>query len=308
MEKQALELSQLNVHLGKKHVLQDLTISFPMGSIGLLGPNGAGKSTLLKTLMGFISPQSGSSRIFGYDSKSQGPAIRQILGYMPEDDTYIPGMSAVEFVCYCGMLCGLPRKESMLRSHQVLHYCGLGEARYRKVDTYSTGMRQRIKLAQALVHDPRLLFLDEPTNGLDAQGRKNLLNLIVDITSEKGISVVLSSHLLHDVERVCEHMMVLFQGKLASAGKIKDLKKLAHVSYEVRVKGNEQNFRQRLEQCGLRCNDKRDGMIQVRMTGENNTHVLFETAQQTGTQIRHMAREEMTLQEIFSSAIQSLES
>ena len=134
---------------------------------------------------GFYSAAEWYSRVFGYDCKSRGSAIRQQIGYMPEEDTYIPGMTAVQFVSYCGMLCGLPGKEAILRAHQVLHYCGLGEARYRKIDTYSTGMRQRVKLAQALVHDPNLLLLDEPTNGLDPQGRKDLLNLIIDITQHK---------------------------------------------------------------------------------------------------------------------------
>ncbi|MEW6237889.1 MAG: ABC transporter ATP-binding protein [Candidatus Omnitrophota bacterium] len=304
--KSAFELSHLNVNFGPKAILQDLTIEMPAGAIGLLGPNGAGKSTMLKTLMGFIKPRSGGAKVFGYDSIFQGPHIRQLIGYMPEDDTYIPGMTAVEFVSYNGMLCGLPRKEAMLRAHQVLHYCGLGEARYRKVETYSTGMRQRIKLAQALVHDPSLLLLDEPTNGLDPQGRKDLLNLIKDITTKKDISVILSSHLLHDVEMVCEYMMVLFKGKLATAGKIKDLKQLAYVSYEVRVKGDNAPFRAALEKRGGVCANKRDGLMQVKMTETLGTEAIFSSARETGVQIRHMAREEMTLQEVFSSAIDSV--
>lgn len=302
----AFDISQLNIFFGAKQILHDLDVCMPAGAIGLLGPNGAGKSTLLKTMMGFIRPQNGTCRIFGYDSISQGPKIRQLIGYMPEDDTYIPGMSAVEFVAYNGMLCGLPGKDAMLRSHQVLHYCGLGEARYRKVETYSTGMRQRIKLAQALVHDPRLLLLDEPTNGLDPNGRKELLELIGDISANKGISVILSSHLLHDVEMVCDYMMVLFKGKLATAGKIEELKQLAHVSYEVRLKGDEQPFLNVLQQNGGKCEYKRDGLLQVRMTENQGTDVIFKAARQTGVQIRHLAREEMTLQEVFASAIKSL--
>ncbi len=302
----AFDISQLNIFFGAKQILQDLNVCMPTGAIGLLGPNGAGKSTLLKTMMGFITPQNGTCRIFGYDSISQGPKIRQLIGYMPEDDTYIPGMSAVEFVAYNGMLCGLSGKDAMLRSHQVLHYCGLGEARYRKVETYSTGMRQRIKLAQALVHDPRLLLLDEPTNGLDPHGRKELLELIGDISAHKGISVILSSHLLHDVEMVCDYMMVLFKGKLATAGKIEELKQLAHVSYEVRLKGDEQPFLDALQHIGGKCDYKRDGLLQIRMTENQGTDVIFKAARQTGVQIRHLAREEMTLQEVFASAIKSL--
>ncbi|MBD3267701.1 ATP-binding cassette domain-containing protein, partial [bacterium] len=227
MHQFAIHLEHLNVKLGSKQILFDLSVEMPPCAIGLLGPNGAGKSTLLKTLMGFITPFGGSIRVFGMEPRVEGPAVRQVIGYMPEEDTYIAGMSAVEFVTYCGLLCGLPPREAKLRAHQSLHYCGLGEARYRKIDTYSTGMRQRIKLAQALVHDPKLLFLDEPTNGLDPQGRKDMLELIKDVSHNKGISVILSSHLLPDVEEVCDSVMVLFKGKLAKTGKINDLKKLA---------------------------------------------------------------------------------
>jgi len=235
-----IRLKNLDIHFGAKPILRCLNADMPIGALGLLGPNGAGKSTLIKTLMGFLTPHAGSAAVFGYDCRTQGAKIRQLIGYMPEDDTYIPGMSAVEFVAYNGRLCGLPANEAMLRSHQVLHYCGLGEARYRKVDGYSTGMRQRIKLAQALVHDPKLLLLDEPTNGLDPQGRKDLLELIKDISHNKGISVILSSHLLPDVEMVCDHVIVLFQGRIAQSGNINDLKKMAQTSYEVRNPSNGQ--------------------------------------------------------------------
>ncbi len=224
---------------------------------------------------------------------------------MPEEDTYIPGMSAVEFVSYCGLLCGLPAKEAMLRAHQVLHYCGLGEARYRKVDTYSTGMRQRIKLAQALVHDPDLLFLDEPTNGLDPLGRKAMLDLIHDVTHNKEISVILSSHLLPDVEMVCDHVMVLFQGKLATSGRIQDLKQLAQKSYIVRLKGDTEPFVKVLGERGIAISPKRDGFLRILLTKNLDTDAIFEAARDSGTQIRHITREEMTLKEVFAAAIHS---
>ena len=276
----------------------------PKGAIGLLGPNGAGKSTLLKTMMGFLKPDKGTLRVMGQNPYTQGALVRQRIGYMPEEDTYMPGMTAVEFVSYCGVLCGLPSKEAILRAHQVLHYCELGEARYRPVDTYSTGMRQRIKLAQALVHDPDLLFLDEPTNGLDPQGRKSMLDLILEISHKKNISVILSSHLLHDVESVCDHVLVLFQGKIATSGRIQDLKQLAHISYEIRIKGDTDMFIEALRERGFVCTPSRDSRIQVRIKENTGTEVFFKAAQEAGVQIRHMAKEEMTLKEIFASAIQ----
>ena len=303
----ALEISDLTVKLGRNEILRDLSVTMPKGAIGLLGPNGAGKSTLLKTLMGFLPVQDGSLKVFGYNPVTNGAQVRQLIGYMPEDDTYIPGMTAVEFVSYCGLLCGLPHKESMLRAHLALHYCGLGEARYRPVDTYSTGMRQRIILAQALIHDPDLLFLDEPTNGLDPQGRKQMLELIKDVAHNKGISVILSSHLLPDVEFVCDYVMVLYKGKLATSGRIQDLKRLAQTAYEVRVKGDQEEFSTAISRLGGRCDSKRNGLVCVQLPeGQEKPELIFEAARQSGVQVRHLTREEMTLQEIFSSAIEQV--
>jgi ABC-2 type transport system ATP-binding protein len=301
----AIHIENVSVSLGNKPILRNLSVEMSPCAIGLLGPNGAGKSTLIKTMLGFLPPSSGSIHIFGMSPKTQGPTVRQIIGYMPEEDTYINGMSAVEFVTYCGLLCGLPPKESRLRAHQVLHYCGLGEARYRKVDTYSTGMRQRIKLAQALVHDPKLLFLDEPTNGLDPQGRKDMLSLIKDISHHKGISVILSSHLLPDVEEVCDAVMVLFKGELVKSGKISELKKMAHTVYEVGFKGNLSEFTTQLAAIGASCEQSaKNGYLRVSFNEDTDTGVLFNAAYTVNGQIRHITREELTLQQIFSSAIQ----
>lgn len=299
----ALTLDALTVHLGPRKILKNLTLQQPAGAIGLLGPNGAGKSTLLKTIMGFLRPTEGSVRVFDLDPYQVSAEVRQLLGYMPEDDTYIPEMTAVEFVSYNGRLCGLPPNESIVRAHQVLHYCGLGEARYRKIDTYSTGMRQRIKLAQALVHDPTIMLLDEPTNGLDPDGRKAMLDLIQDISVNKGITVILSSHLLPDVENVCDQVMVLFQGELVTSGRIEDLKRMAERAYEVRIKGDEKRFQDLLVQNSAHWEPRRDGRMRVLLGGGRGAETLFSLAHQADVQLRHLAVEERTLQEIFSSAI-----
>lgn len=300
----ALQINNLTVNLGSRAIVKDISVDLSAGAIGLLGPNGAGKSTLLKTIMGFLKPAAGSLKVFDLDPLREGADVRQLLGYMPEDDTYIPGMTAVEFVSYIGRLCGLPNNESILRAHQVLHYCGLGEARYRKIDTYSTGMRQRIKLAQALVHDPTLMLLDEPTNGLDPDGRKAMLDLIQDISQTKGISVILSSHLLPDVESVCDQVMVLFQGRLATAGRIGDLKRMTQRSYEVRIKGDEARFHQVLQQHQTSWEPRRDGLMRVVLDEGRGPETLFALADEAGVQVRHLALEERTLQEIFSQSIQ----
>ena len=171
-------VSNLTVRYGTKIAVNDLSVDVPEGCVGLLGPNGAGKTTLIKTLLGFLAPTSGGAKVLGLNVATQGLEIRQSVGLMPEIDCHIPGMNAVSFVGYAGELAGMPAAQALSRAHEVLQYCGLGEARYRNVETYSTGMKQRIKLAQALVHGPKLVFLDEPTNGLDPAGRDEMLALI----------------------------------------------------------------------------------------------------------------------------------
>src|ERR1043165_7384764 len=224
------------VTYGKNAALRDVTASFTAGAVGLLGPNGAGKSTMIKSLLGFLVPERGRLRVLGLDVAEAPLEIRARVGYMPETDGHIPGMNAVSFVAYCGELAGLPRVDAMQRAHEVLFYVGLGEARYRNVETYSTGMKQRIKLAQALVHDPDLLFLDEPTNGMDPVGRDEMLELVRDLWTNKGVNLILSSHLLPDVEYTCDHVVVLDKGRVAAAGPIADLKQPRGRVYELRVK------------------------------------------------------------------------
>src|SRR6187401_1600458 len=230
-------LDGVTVIYGKNQALKNVTASFARGAVGLLGPNGAGKSTMLKALLGFVTPNQGRMSVLGMNVAEQPLQIRARLGYMPESDAHIPGMNAVSFVAYCGQLAGLPPVDAMQRAHEVLYYVGLGEARYRNVETYSTGMKQRIKLAQALVHDPDLLFLDEPTNGMDPKGREEMLELIRDIAHNKGINLILSSHLLPDVEYTCDHVVVLDKGTVATFGPIDELKGPTGRVYEVRVKG-----------------------------------------------------------------------
>src|SRR6187455_1949393 len=232
-----VELDHVTVVYGAQQVLCDVSASFPAGSVGLLGPNGAGKSTLLKSLLGFVTPVEGTLRVLGLDVATRPLEIRSRIGYMPESDGHVPGMNAVTFVAYCGELAGLPKADAMQRAHEVLFYTGLGEARYRNVETYSTGMKQRIKLAQALVHDPDLLFLDEPTNGMDPKGRDEMLELVRDVARNKGINLILSSHLLPDVEYTCGHVVVLDKGRVAASGTIEALKGPAGRVFDVRVKG-----------------------------------------------------------------------
>src|SRR5919204_3421069 len=249
-------LESVTVTYGRNPALRDVTSSFAGGAVGLLGPNGAGKSTMIKTLLGFVVPDRGQMRVLGMDVAAAPLEIRARVGYMPESDAHIPGMNAVSFVAYCGELAGLPRVDAMQRAHEVLFYVGLGEARYRNVETYSTGMKQRIKLAQALVHDPDLLLLDEPTNGMDPKGRDEMLDLIRDLGHNKGVNLILSSHLLPDVEYTCDDVVVMDKGHVAVQGPIESLKGPGGRVFELRVKtpsGDLPGFLDVLRAAGLEC-------------------------------------------------------
>ena len=256
-------LDGVTVAYGRQYALQDVDTVFHRGAVGLLGPNGAGKSTLLKALLGFVRPDSGRMQVLGLDVVERPLEIRARLGYMPESDAHIPGINAVTFVAYCGQLAGLPAPDAMQRAHAVLHYVGLGEARYRNVDTYSTGMKQRIKLAQALVHDPDVLFLDEPTNGMDPKGRDEMLALIRDLAHRKGVNLILSSHVLPDVEATCDRVVVLHQGRMVAQGPIAELKGTRRRAFEMRVKGDLARFVAGLRDAGIECHDTDADVMRV---------------------------------------------
>ncbi|RLE05425.1 MAG: hypothetical protein DRJ06_09030, partial [Candidatus Aminicenantes bacterium] len=212
-----LDLQRIGYNYGQIKALSGVSITVEKGPVGLLGPNGAGKSTLLRLLLGFLTIQEGQGKVMGYDVAREKTRVRQIVGYMPEDESYVPGIDGVTLTALLGELSGMPRREAMKRAHDVLFYVGLEESRYRRVESYSKGMRQRLKLAQALVHDPQLILLDEPTSGLDPQGREEILELITDI-SNHGVQVLVSSHILPDIEETCQEVIILNQGQVAAQG------------------------------------------------------------------------------------------
>jgi len=232
-EPSIIETKGLSKRFGSQTVLDDIDLAVPGGAIGLLGPNGAGKSTFIKCLLQLIHKDSGSVRLLGKDIDQYGRESRTRIGYAPEQDCHIPGMIGCEYVTYCGELSGMPFEASRQRAHEMLDFVGMGQERYRKVDTYSTGMKQRIKIAQALVHDPDLVFLDEPTNGLDPKGQAMILDLIERIWKDSGISVVLSSHLLHDVDRICERIVIIADGKVVAHDTLEALKERRNAEAEV---------------------------------------------------------------------------
>src|SRR3989475_3319451 len=299
-------LDHVTVAYGRSQVLQDVTTTFASGAVGLLGPNGAGKSTMIKALLGFIVPEQGRMRILGLDVAVSSLEIRARVGYMPESDAHIPGMNAVSFVAYCGELAGLPRVDAMQRAHEVLFYVGLGEARYRNVETYSTGMKQRIKLAQALVHDPDLLFLDEPTNGMDPKGRDEMLELVRDLAHNKGVNLILSSHLLPDVEYTCDDVVVMDKGRIAAAGPIQAMKQPRGRVYELRVKtasGGVDGFLDKLRAAGLECHATDEDVMRVFVPGEGGAQQLFALASRARVQVRHLRPSVPTLEDVFAHAV-----
>ena len=300
-----VKADNLSVRYGKNFALNDVSAVFPQGAVGLLGPNGAGKSTLLKSLLGFLVPVKGSMRVLGLDVAHAALEIRERIGYMPESDAHIPGMNAVSFVAYCGQLSGLPPTDAMQRAHEVLYYVGLGEARYRNIETYSTGMKQRIKLAQAIVHDPDLLFLDEPTNGMDPKGRDEMLELIRDLGHKKNVSLILSSHLLPDVEYTCDHLVVMDKGRIATSGRIGELKGPTGSVFEMRVKGDQQHFIGVLKAAGYEVHDTDEDVLRVFVPGSDadNTKALFALAARERLQVRHLRPSIPTLEDVFARAV-----
>jgi ABC-2 type transport system ATP-binding protein len=209
-----IETRGLGKDYGSQRALDAVDLSIPPGTIGLLGPNGAGKTTLIKCLLNLEAPSRGTARVLGRDIREHDRDSRLRVGYSPEQDCHISGMAGCEYVTYCGRLSGMSFRSARQRTHEILDLVGMGQERYRRVETYSTGMKQRVKLAQALVHDPELVFLDEPTNGLDPSGREHILRLVGSLHRELGTSVVVSSHLLHDVERICDRVVIVAGGRV----------------------------------------------------------------------------------------------
>jgi ABC-2 type transport system ATP-binding protein len=296
-------LDGVSVVFGKQWALSSVSAEFPAGAVGLLGPNGAGKSTMLKALLGLITPDKGTLRVLGLDVATSALEIRARIGYMPENDAQIPGMTAVSFVAYCGELSGLTALDAMQRAHEVLYYVGLGEARYRNVETYSTGMKQRIKLAQALVHDPDLLLLDEPTNGMDPTGREEMLALVRDLAHNKQISLILSSHVMPDVETVCDSVVLMNHGTVVMHGPIDTLKGPAGRMFEVRIKGDRAAFAARLRRDNFDCREADGDLMRVTLPAEAGADRLFAAAAGVGAQVRHLRPSLPTLEDVFAGAV-----
>jgi ABC-2 type transport system ATP-binding protein len=288
---------------GNVRALDDLSLAVPERAIGLLGPNGSGKTTMIRTLLGLIPVDRGTGEVLGLDFSRRQLEIRRKVGFAPEDECLFPHVEGVEFVAYAGELVGMSSIDALQRSHEVLDYVGLGEARYRKVESYSTGMKQRLKLASAIVHDPKLLILDEPTNGMDPAGREEVIELARDLAHNKGMNLIFSSHILPDVEAVCDYVIVLGRGKLLAQGEIGELKQIHEQSFDVRVKSNSREFIERLSARGCRAEPYGD-LLRIGIPMGASPQILWEVASAVGEQIRHLRPQRSTLEEVFLDAVE----
>ncbi len=298
-----IELDNLSVRFGRVEALRNLSGSFSGRAIGLLGPNGAGKTTLIHTLLGFYQPSTGTGRVFGNDVRRQDRAARSLIGYMPERDAFIAGMTAVRFLRLMAELSGLPPSQALERSHEALYYVGLGEARYRPLESYSLGMKQLAKLAQALVHGPRLLFLDEPTNGLDPPHRERMIRLIQEIRDTGEVHVILSSHLLRDVEECCEEVLILKDGEIAQFCNLEEERKANLKFLELEIRGDSEGYTDSIHRLGCEVAVHSKRRIKVVLPPDLEIRELYRLASEQGVQIRHLDYKRDSLQDIFLKAM-----
>jgi ABC-2 type transport system ATP-binding protein len=269
-----IETDRLGKTYGGQRALIDVTVQIPPGTIGLLGPNGAGKSTFIKCLLNLTSPTSGTAKVLGRDIRAGDRSSREKVGYSPELDSHIAGMAGCEYVTYCGQLSGMSFRTARQRAHEILDLVGMGQERYRSIDTYSTGMRQRAKLAQALVHDPEVIFLDEPTNGLDPSGREHILRLIGSLRRELGTSVVISSHLLHEIERICDRVLIIAHGRVLEHDTIEALKNRHRRIVELAPAAEPERFLTVLTAAGHTVERLSNGRLRVSSASDSIEWVL----------------------------------
>jgi ABC-2 type transport system ATP-binding protein len=323
-----IDLHHVSRWFGKQRALADVSLQLGPGRIGLLGPNGAGKSTLLKILLGLLPPSSGTGTVFGHpllpahagltalarpgatlravagEVIGRGSTLRRAVGYVPEADALVPGLRGAEYVALAGELYGMPRKQALRRAHEVLTYLDLEDARYRPLEEYSTGMKQRLKLAQALVHDPPILLLDEPTSGMDPAGREGMLRLLLGLGRDHGKTILLSTHLLGDVEEVCETVVILHQGRVVAQGGVSELRRRRQDRYRLQIQGEPQTFLEELRLEGVQLlADNGRGELRLRVPAGWAARAFFVLAANSGVVIRGLTRDDEDLEELFHRVI-----
>jgi ABC-2 type transport system ATP-binding protein len=305
MAETVIHLDGLTVRLGKREILHDLRSELRGGTIGLLGPNGAGKSTLIQTLLGFISPTAGTASILGHDVRKNARTLRSMVGYMPENDSFVADMTAVAFVRMMGELSGLPSEAALERAHEVLFYVGLGEARYRPLGTYSLGMKQLAKLAQAIVHGPRLVILDEPTNGLDPPARLRMIRLIKEMRATGKMNLVVCSHLLRDVEETCEEVLILKAGRVVHYANLEEERRANKRFVEMETLGAADGFAEALTGRGCEIVPAGEGRWKMVVPEEFEMREIYVLAAERDLQLRRLNYRRDTLEDIFLKAMET---
>ncbi|HEV8371358.1 MAG TPA: ABC transporter ATP-binding protein [Pyrinomonadaceae bacterium] len=300
-----IDLLGLSVSFGGRPILKSLRGDLRGKAIGLLGPNGAGKTTLIHTLLGFYEPAGGTAQIFGHDISHHAKQIKALVGYMPERDAFIAKMSAVHFVRLMGELSGLPPEAALERAHEALFYVGLGEARYRKLETYSLGMKQLAKLAQAIVHGPKLLFLDEPTNGLDPPARLRMIKLIREIRDSGQANIVLSSHLLLDVEECCDEILILREGQIAVYCNLEEERKSNRKFLMLETRGDQTKFVDAIKELGCEYAITGDHRLKIVLQGGVEVRDLYQLAARNQVQLRRLSYKRDSLEDIFLKAMEN---
>lgn len=307
-----ISLNQITRTFGSYQALRGITLKLTAKRIGLLGPNGAGKSTLLKILIGLLSPTSGTGEVMGQPILPDGSTennfeLRRLVGFMPEADALVPGLRGVDYVALAGELCGLSRKQAIRRAHEVLTYLQLEDARYRQLQEYSTGMKQRLKLAQAIAHDPPILLLDEPTSGLDPESRDRMLNLLLELGRDFDKTLILSTHLLADVETVAEEVVIMFAGEVRGQGSVAELCARRSERFLIRIQGEPEKFQQQLERSGVQLVQRQNRQeFRVVVPPGWKPAEAFQIAQRADCVVRAITPDDETLEEMFLRTAKSI--
>src|SRR4051812_5829925 len=299
-----IELDDLEVRLGGRVVLDGLRGSLHGKAIGLLGPNGSGKSTLINTLLGFHPATRGTARVFGHDIRHDSNAIRAVVGYMPESDAFISDMTGIRFVRYMAELAGVPPEQALERAHEAFFYVGLGEVRYRKIGTYSLGMKQLAKLAQAIAHGPKFLILDEPTNGLDPMARQRMIQLVREVRDAGDITLLVSSHLLRDVEETCDEVLILKAGRIAGICNLEEERRSNRKFLEMETVGDVEAFAAAMRDIGCECATYGNGRVKMVMPDKVEIKDMYAVAARRAVQIRRMNHRRDSLEDIFLNAME----
>lgn len=297
-----IRLQNLTKHYGQFLALDAVNLEVGPGVTGLLGPNGAGKSTLIKVLLGLVRVSEGSGTVLGHDIRAEARQIRSKVGFMPEDDCYMYGQSGIESVQVAGRLSRLPKTESLRRGHEILDFCGMGKERYQNVETYSTGMRQKLRFAMSIIHDPELLILDEPTSGLDPEERESMLNRIRILSDKFGKAVILCTHILPDVKVVCDSVAILAAGKIRLSQPLEQLLQSPNPSVTVRVTENVDGFSQALRQTSLQS-DQNGEWFQIAGHTQSVGATVWSIAEESGAAISTVQPSQSSLEDVFLKVV-----